>query len=211
MNLDISDYKVLSDKQTRELIKKYRETKDKEIRNYIVLCNVRLVLKIVNKFMNLEDVVYSFDDFFQVGIIALFKAVETFDLNVKTAWSTYSVRCIQNEILMLTRTATRRKEKYPELSLQSEIKNKKGDKFQIVNTLYSDDNIEKEIELKLNIEKMLDLIPKVLDEREQKIIILRYKEELTQANAAKMLNMGRSWLSRIEKRAMKKIMDNWDK
>ena len=211
MNLDISDYKVLSDKQTRELIKKYRETKDKEIRNYIVLCNVRLVLKIVNKFMNLEDAVYSIDDFFQVGIIALFKAVETFDLNVKTAWSTYSVTCIRNEILTLARTATRRKEKYPELNLQSEIKNKKGDKFQIVNTLCSDDNIEKEIELKLDIEKMLDLIPKVLDEREQKIIILRYKEELTQANAAKMLNMKRSWLARIEKRAMKKIMDNWDK
>lgn len=178
---------------------------DEEARNILIEKNLRLVAHIVKKYNNIG---IDVDDLISIGTIGLIKAISTFDINKGTRLATYAARCIENEILMTIRVAKRTK---GELSLQEPIGiDKEGNEISLLDVLGTEtDYILNGVHLKLQIKKMYQAIDKLLKEREKTIIVLRYGLEdggcKTQREIAKMLGISRSYVSRIEKRAIEKL------
>lgn len=196
--------KPLSSKEEEMYFKLYKEG-DESAKNILIERNLRLVVHITKKYsMQWKDN----DDLISIGSIGLIKAVTTFDAEKGHKFATYAARCIQNEILMYLRAS---KKTQNEVSLDDPIgSDKEGNSISLIDVLESKEpETFEQVELKLNSSKLRDDILKKLSDREKLIIVLRYgldgKGERTQKDIAKMLNISRSYVSRIEKRAIEKL------
>lgn len=194
----------LPKKVEEEYIKKMKEG-DMEARNKLIEHNLRLVAHIVKKF---ETTNHDIDDLIGIGTIGLIKGIDTYSENKKVKLATYAAKCAENEILMYFRQD---KKNSKNVSLYEEISyDKEGNKVTIMDILKTDnpDYIE-EIYKNDNIEDLKKYI-NILSKREKEIIECRYglngHEEETQINIAKRLNISRSYVSRLEKRATSKIL-----
>ena len=199
---------VFPDPLNKEEEEKYIELllkKDKHARDILIERNLRLVAHIAKKYenSNVEN-----DDLISIGTIGLIKGIDSYSLKHNTKITTYCARCIENEILMYFRS---NKKNNLNISLDEPIGyDKEGNDITILDILKTPktDYIE-EIHTKDNIE-LLKKYLKLLTPREKEIIIRRYglnnKDEQTQKQIAKSLNIYRSYVSRIEKRAITKIL-----
>lgn len=183
---------------------------NKDARNKLIEHNLRLVAHIVKKFETKEN---DNDDLISIGTIGLIKGIDTYKNNKKTKITTYVARCIQNEILMHFRN----NKKYgPTISLNDAIgHDKEGNEINLIDVI-KDKNIDlfQEIELKNNI-SLLKKYLNLLNKREMEIIIKRYglnnKNAMTQKEIADSLHISRSYVSRIEKRALTKMLTEFIK
>ena len=179
---------------------------DKEARNILIERNLRLVAHIVKKF---ETKNVDPDDLISIGTIGLIKGIDTYKENKSTKITTYAARCIQNEILMFFRS---NKKNQNNVSINDSIGyDKEGNEINLIDVLKSDDTIDMaDIIHKDNNLKLLNKYLKVLSKREKEIIVKRYglfmQDEKTQKEIASELNISRSYVSRIEKRALTKIL-----
>lgn len=178
--------------------------KDKEARDLLIEHNLRLVVFLAKKYDNSN---HDLEDLVSIGTIGLIKGVNTYkpDKNIKLA--TYASRCIDNEILMFLRKTKRRK---IEVSLEDAINlDSEGNELHLEDILGTDDNIvSKTYEDALDREIMLKELDK-LNERDKEIMKMRYglcgSEEYTQKEVADKLNISQSYISRIEKKVIKKL------
>ena len=194
----------LSKELEDEYIKKAKSG-DKEARNKLIEHNLRLVAHIVKKF---EATGHDIDDLIGIGTVGLIKGIDTYSENKKVKLATYAAKCAENEILMYFRAD---KKNSKNVSLYEEISyDKEGNKITILDILKTGDvDYIEEIYKNDNI-KLLRKYLNVLTKRERDIIEARYglnnKEEQTQKDIAKKLNISRSYVSRLEKRATTKIL-----
>ncbi len=186
------------------------EQGDEEARNILVERNLRLVAHIVKKYSNAWR---DMDDLISIGTIGLIKGISTFDREKGTRLATYAARCIENEILMTIRS---NKKIRTEVSLQDTIGvDKEGNEISLIDILGTDpDEVINQVELKIQIKRLYHKIANVLKARERTVIELRYGiyngAVKTQREIAKMLGISRSYVSRIEKRAIKKLNRAFD-
>ena len=178
---------------------------NKEARNKLIEHNLRLVAHIVKKF---DHKVSDQDDLISIGTIGLIKGIDTYELNKSVKLTTYCARCIQNEILMYYRSNNKNSK---DISINESIGyDKEGNEITILDVLKSDKpDFAMDLHTKENI-KLIDKYIKVLNSREKDIIKRRYgldnTKEQTQKAIAKNLNISRSYVSRIEKRALIKML-----
>lgn len=178
---------------------------DKEARNKLIEHNLRLVAHIVKKYDTKEAMT---DDLISIGTIGLIKGIDTYNGDRKTKITTYAARCIQNEILMHFRS----QKKYgPTVSLNDAIgHDKEGNEINLIDVI-KDKNVDlfETLDLKNNI-NLLKKYLRLLNKREKEIIIKRYglnnTKDMTQKEIADELKISRSYVSRIEKRALTKIL-----
>ncbi len=183
---------------------------DKEARNILVEHNLRLVAHIVKKYYTGTN---DYDDLLSVGVVGLIKAINTFDAAKTRRLSSYASICIQNEILMMFRN---NKKIQQEISLSESVdSDKDGNNLVLMDVIAVDDDIVERIDTKFKSEKLQQYINEELDEREKTVIELRYglngHKEKTQREIAAMLNISRSYISRIETKALKKLRQRYDK
>ena len=185
-------------------------TGDKEARSKLIEHNLRLVAHIVKKFdKNYNET----DDLISIGTIGLIKGVDSYSKEKGVKITTYCARCIENEILMYFRANNKH---LKDVSLNDYIGyDKEGNEIQIIDVLKVDQkDFVDEIELKDNI-KLLKKYMRVLTTREKDIIDRRYglnnKKEETQREIAKKIGISRSYVSRIEKRALTKMLKEFIK
>ena len=178
---------------------------DSDARNKLIEHNLRLVAHIVKKFDHNKE---EQDDLISIGTIGLIKGVDTYSISKKVKLTTYCARCIQNEILMYYRSNNKNNRN---ISINESIGyDKEGNEITIIDILKSPKpDFLMDLHTKDNI-KLLKKYLNVLNEREKDIIIRRYgldnKKEETQKMIAKNLKISRSYVSRIEKRALTKIL-----
>lgn len=178
---------------------------DKAARDKLIEYNLRLVAHIVKKYQAPNR---SLEDMISIGTIGLIKAIDTYDDKKGNRLVTYAARCIENELLM--RLRQERKEAR-EISLYEPIgTDKEGNEISLIDIISIDEeNVLKDIIVSDNIGRIKDIFFSVLDSREQKVIILRYGlfgyDEFTQRDIAKLLGISRSYVSRIEKKALTKL------
>ena len=197
----------LSKELEDEYIKKAKSG-DKEARNKLIEHNLRLVAHIVKKF---EATGHDIDDLIGIGTVGLIKGIDTYSENKKVKLATYAAKCAENEILMYFRAD---KKNSKNVSLYEEISyDKEGNKITILDILKTGDiDYIEEIYKNDNI-KLLRKYLNVLTKRERDIIEARYglnnKKEQTQKDIAKKLDISRSYVSRLEKRATTKILSEF--
>lgn len=182
---------------------------DKGAKEILVKHNLRLVAHIAKKYANYGDN----DELISIGSIGLIKAVESFKSDKGTSLATYASRCIENEILMTMRTTKKHRSN---VSLNEPIGvDKDGNELVIMDMLESDQNVIEDVENSIMMEKLTAITKSVLDKREYEIIKMRYGLEntgaLTQREVAKKFNISRSYVSRIEKKALEKIKKSVNK
>lgn len=178
---------------------------DLSCRNRLIEHNLRLVAHVVKKYSN---TMYETDDLISIGTIGLIKAVDSFNKEKGIRLATYASRCIENELLMLIRSS---KKQSKEVSLFEPVgSDKEGNSIQLLDICVSEDpDVVERMEEQQKLGKLREYIDKVLTEREREIIFLRYGmrdgREVTQREIADKLNISRSYVSRIEKKALKKL------
>lgn len=183
---------------------------DKNARSILIEHNLRLVAHIVKKFDNKNT---DTDDLISIGTIGLIKGIDTYKKTPKVKITTYAARCIQNEILMFYRS---NKKNQFTVSLNDSIGyDKEGNEINLVDLLEDKgEDILDTIQVKDNIDFLKKYLKK-LNNREKEIIIKRYglnnERELTQKEIADSLGISRSYVSRIEKRALTKILKEFIK
>ena len=194
--------KPLSKEKEKEYLEKSAQG-DKEAKEILVKHNLRLVAHIAKKYSNYGDN----DELISIGSIGLIKAIESFKPDKGTQLATYASRCIENEILMTMRTSKKHRSN---VSLNEPIGvDKDGNELVIMDMLCDDCSVIEDVENSIMMEKLLRITKAVLDEREYEIIRLRYGlgscGALTQREVAKKFDISRSYVSRIEKKALEKI------
>ena len=178
---------------------------DLQAREQLILHNMRLVAHVAKKYQNNED---DMEDLISIGTIGLIKAVSTFDFNYGNRFATYAIRCIENELLMHFR---RTKKTKLEVSLYEPIgTDKEGKQIHLLEVLLVDDaDVAKQMEIHHDIHVLREHMEHILTEREVLIIKKRYgiggQREYTQWEIAKELGISRSYVSRIEKKALEKL------
>lgn len=183
---------------------------DLEARNILVEYNLRLVAHIVKKYNNFER---DTDDLISIGTIGLIKAINTYDLEKGSRLVTYASRCIENELLMMLRQERKCSR---EFSLYEPIgTDKEGNEINLLDIVeYDDKEISDHIILEDTILQLYNAIQKVLDPRELEVLSLRYglfgNEVKTQREVAASLQISRSYVSRIEKKALLKLRRSLD-
>ena len=193
----------LSAEREAELLEKSRNGDD-GARNELIEHNLRLVAHIVKKYYNTGA---DQDDMISIGTIGLIKAVSTFNTDKGIHLATYASRCIENEILMFFRN---QKKTAQDVFISDPIDtDKDGNTLTLIDVIADKSDIADEIDTKIKVEKLRVILPVCLTERERLIIEMRYglcgREELTQREIAKKLNISRSYVSRIEKSAIEKL------
>ncbi len=177
---------------------------DTEARDKIIEHNLRLVSHIIRKYYASYE---NPDELLSIGSLGLIKAVDTFKSGFGTRFATYGARCVQNEILMFFR---KKKRITSEVSINDTIDvDKDGNPLTYLDIIGSEESVEAELDLKVYIDKLREIVETELDEREREIIILRYGlkgyKPRTQREVAAYLKISRSYVSRIEKRALEKL------
>ncbi len=198
----------LPTKEERELFSKMKEG-DMAARGKLIEHNLRLVAHIVRKYYTSYR---SPDDLISIGSLGLIKAIDSFDADNGARFATYGAKCIQNEILMFFRS---QKKLSCEVSINDTIDvDRDGNPLTYIDIISSEDTIAEDLDTKLNTEYAYRLIRDVLNEREQHILVLRYgltgKPPMAQREVAKLLGISRSYVSRIEKKALSKIKENFE-
>jgi RNA polymerase sporulation-specific sigma factor len=193
----------LNEEEERNLFATYKSG-DESAKNELITRNLRLVAHIIKKFNPSSR---DTDDLISIGTVGLIKAIESFDFNKGNRLATYAARCIENEILMHARTSKKTKS---EVYLQDPIGvDKEGNEICLIDVLGTEsDAVLDEVESKISVKRLYTLIEKILEEKEKLIIQLRYGlvgEPKTQREIAKQLGISRSYVSRIEKKALKKL------
>ena len=193
----------LTAEREAELLEKSRNGDD-GARNELIEHNLRLVAHIVKKYYNTGA---DQDDMISIGTIGLIKAVSTFNTDKGIHLATYASRCIENEILMFFRN---QKKTAQDVFISDPIDtDKDGNTLTLIDVIADKSDIADEIDTKIKVEKLRVILPVCLTERERLIIEMRYglcgREELTQREIAKKLNISRSYVSRIEKSALEKL------
>ena len=183
---------------------------DKDARSKLIEHNLRLVAHIVKKYENSS---YDPDDLISIGTIGLVKGIDSYKMNKKVKLTTYAARCIENEILMHLRS---NKKHLNNVSLNDSLGyDKDGNEINLIDVIKMENkDITEEINTKDNVELLYKYINK-LTKREKEIIIRRYglfnNKEMTQKEIAKEMMISRSYVSRIEKRAISKILKEFIK
>lgn len=196
--------KPLSPEEEKHYVKLYKEG-DNNAREVLIEHNLRLVAHIAKKY---SDSIHDSEDIISIGTIGLIKGISSFDPEKGTRLATYVARCVENEILMLMRSG---KKTQGDISLNESIgTDKEGNQIMLIDVMKSDDaDIFDEINTGIQIKQLYKNIKSELEPREQKIIILRYGLRdghcYTQREIAKMLKISRSYVSRIEKKAISKL------
>lgn len=194
----------LSPEEEAYHIERYSQGSE-ESKNVLIEHNLRLVAHIVKKYVNTGKEV---DDLISIGTIGLIKGITTFNPNRKTRLATYAARCIENEILMTIRSD---KKIRSEISLQDPIgTDKEGNEISLLDVLGTDaDSVLDEVELKLQIRKLYNKMQSALKQREKMVLEMRYGllngKNKTQREIAQILGISRSYVSRIEKKAIMKL------
>ncbi len=176
-----------------------------EAKHTLIERNLRLVAHISRKYQSGEE---DMEDLISIGTIGLIKAIATFNYERGNRLATYAARCIDNELLMYFRG---KKKTSREVSLYEPIgTDKEGNQINLMDVVESTDReIFEIIELKSNTKKIYEMLPKVLSDRERQIIEWRYglynRKPVTQREIADKLGISRSYVSRIEKRALEKL------
>ncbi|MDE6712771.1 MAG: RNA polymerase sporulation sigma factor SigK [Lachnospiraceae bacterium] len=182
----------------------------KEAKRILIEHNLRLVAHIAKKYQNADE---DMEDLISVGTIGLIKAIDSYDPDKGSKLVTYASRCIDNELLMLMRG---RKKIAKEVSLYEPIgMDKEGNEISFLDIcVYGKEDLAKQdfagqLELNYVLGRLSGLVQEVLTDREKEIIILRYGlsgcPEMTQREIGKKLGISRSYVSRIEKRALEKL------
>ncbi len=194
--------------EEKEYLKRQKEG-DPEAKKILVERNMRLVAHISKKYQNSDE---EMEDLISIGTIGLIKAVSTFQEDHGSKLATYAARCIENELLMYFRS---KKKSSREVSLYEPIgTDKEGNQIQLMDIVEVDEkDVVEQLELRRQILKLYELIPDVLDEREKEILLFRYglwnRKPITQREIAERLNISRSYVSRIEKRALLKLREKF--
>ena len=195
--------KPLSPKREKECFSRMAEG-DESARNELIEHNLRLVAHIIKKYYASSN---DQDDLISIGSIGLVKAVSTFNYEKGTRFATYASRCIENEILMYFRNL---KKTAGDVYINDPIDtDKDGNALTLMDIFAEDDCIVDDLDLKFKTQQLHKYIQNALSPREQKIILLRYgiggQKPLTQREVALKLNISRSYVSRIEKKALEKL------
>lgn len=194
----------LSLDEEKRCLERYKQG-NLEAKEQLILHNMRLVAHVAKKYQCGEE---EIEDLISIGTIGLLKAVSTFDFNYGNRFATYAIRCIENELLMHFRKTKKMK---MEVSLFEPIgTDKEGKQIHLMEVLLVDEmDVSKQMEQNRDIEKIRQQIDAVLTKREAFIIKQRYglfgEKELTQREIAKNLGISRSYVSRIEKKALEKL------
>lgn len=200
--------KPLSEEEEREYLIKAKNG-DIKARNKLVEHNLRLVAHIIKKYYAVNT---DQDDLVSIGTIGLIKAINTFDVDKKVKLSSYASRCIENEILMYFRNQRKTSQN---VSLEDAIDtDKDGNALKLMDLLSVDDNFIDNLDKKMNLQKIDKYIDETLTKREKEIINLRYgldgEKPLTQREVSALMDISRSYVSRIEKKALQKLRSRYD-
>lgn len=194
----------LNAEEEKYYLEKYKSG-DEEARNILIERNLRLVAHVCKKYngSHLEN-----DDLISIGTIGLIKGINSFDMDKGVRLATYVSRCIDNEILMYLRSA---KKLGAEVYLNEPIgKDKDDNEITLIDVLENDEkNIEDEIDLKMKVKQLYDKMKHLLKPREKNILELRFgldgAKPKTQNEIAEMMGISRSYVSRIETKAIGKL------
>lgn len=204
--------KPLSEEKEAYYIRMYLEGSKEEsekAKQILIERNLRLVAHIVKKYQNVEE---NPEDLISIGTIGLIKAIHTFDGTKGSKLATYAARCIDNELLMMLRA---RRKTARDVSLYEPIgTDKEGNEISLLDIIeHEQEDITDKMELCENTRKLVKLLDEVLTDREREIIFLRYGlltgKEVTQREIGEALNISRSYVSRIEKRALLKLREGF--
>ena len=204
--MSVSFPKPLTEKEEKFYIKQY-EQGDLQARHILIERNLRLVAHVAKKYATQPQML---EEYISIGTIGLIKAVNTYHSSRKVKLATYAARCIENEILMSIRAS---RKFTSEVSLNIPIgTDKDGNEINLNDILGTDPNeIVDSIHEKIRIQHMLLAIRNTLTPREQKVLIHRYglfrTHPKTQRETAALLGISRSYVSRIEKKALEKLYE----
>lgn len=200
---------ALGKQKENELIEKM-ESGDETARKTLIEHNLRLVAHIAKKYYGSGA---DQDDLISIGTIGLIKAVSSFNSDKGIRLATYAARCIDNEILMYFRGA---KKTAQDVYISDPIDtDKDGNTLTLIDVLADKTNIEEDLDKKIKLEQLRAYLEDTLQPRELEIVVLRYGlkngRELTQREVAKKLGISRSYVSRIEKKALEKLRARFDR
>lgn len=199
----------LSMQEEKECLKQMKEG-SLEAKHTLIERNMRLVAHVAKKYQNVEE---DMEDMISTGTIGLIKAIGTYDDSRGSRLATYAARCIDNEMLMYLRS---KRKSAREVSLYEPIgTDKEGNQINLFDIMENDEpDVIEQMEYGKNVKRLYELIPQELTEREQEILCKRYglKGEipLTQREIAKQLKISRSYVSRIEKKAIGKLQKSFE-
>lgn len=205
--------KPLSSEEEAVYIRMLQEGSSEEAgsaKEILIERNLRLVAHIAKKYQNVEE---DMEDLISIGTIGLIKAVDTFDAG-KGRLATYACRCIDNELLMMLRA---RKKISREVSLYEPIgTDKEGNEINLLDVIEGQQmDVVERLALYENLQRMFVLLKECLTDREREILFLRYGistgVEVTQSEIGKKLGISRSYVSRIEKKALQKLKEEFEK
>lgn len=183
---------------------------DMDARETLIERNLRLVAHIVKKYNTNER---EIDDLISIGTIGLIKAIDTFDAEKGIRLATYASRCIENELLMMLRNG---KKQSKDVYLYEPIgADKEGNEINLLDIIESvDEDVVETMEFSENVKKLYKFLDETLSKREKQIIVLRYglytDKEVTQREIADMFGISRSYVSRIEKKALRKLRNRYE-
>lgn len=177
---------------------------DLDARNVLIERNLRLVAHIMKKYYTVSS---DQDDLISIGTIGLIKGISTFDASKGARLATYAARCIENEILMYFRS---QRKTAGDVSLSDMIESsKEGNALSFMDVLCSDEDLFEDVSTKEQCRLVRDYVEQCLDDREKKIISLRYgldgQQPMTQRDVAVLMGLSRSYISRLEKKALGKL------
>lgn len=204
--------KPLTQGEETEYIRLLREgtpEEAKQAKDILIERNMRLVAHVAKKYQNADE---DMEDLISIGCIGLIKAVDTFD-DRRGRLATYACRCIDNELLMLLRG---KRKTSKEVSLFEPIgQDKEGNEIHLMDVIEQQQpDILDAMELTGNIRRLFRLMKESLTEREREILFMRYglsgKKECTQNETGAALGISRSYVSRIEKKALNKLREKFE-
>ncbi len=200
--------KPLTSQEENMYLQKYHEG-DQNAYKILIEHNLRLVAHIVKKYNGADEA----DDLISVGSLGLIKAIKTFKLNHGTQFSTYAAKCIENEILMLLRVNKKHKNT---ISIEEALGTDSEDnELALIDIMFDSDDVESKVNNSVISEKLNQKLKSVLTKREYVIICLRYGlnglPALTQREVANKLKISRSYISRLEKKALYSMRENISK
>lgn len=192
------------------LLKHGTPSQSQEAKEILITHNLRLVAHIVKKYQSAD---MEAQDLISIGTIGLIKAILSYDSDKNSKLATYAAKCIDNELLMMLRN---RKKTSREISIYEPIgTDKEGNEISLLDILKQEEtDIVNDMDMRENISLLQSIINKCLNEREKEIILLRYGlitgKEVTQREIGEYFNISRSYISRLEKRALQKLRAEYE-